>query len=103
MPYLTDEEKARLNPLMEPIRGQIATPGQLNYVICRLFVDAVRQQYDLSYTRLSAFHAGVQDAADEIYRRVLGEYENEARLKNGDVFDDILTEIYNKYHPEAPL
>src|SRR2546427_74346 len=100
MPYLDEEQRANLDYEWLKLADKIATPGQLNYAICKLTERAVLQQFDLSYHTLSKFHAAMQDAADEFQRRVIDVYEDKVRVRNGDVFTEIIGNICEKFNKE---
>src|SRR5437867_4929363 len=100
MPYLDKDQKECLAVALTVLGSKIATPGQLNYAICKLTERAVLQQFDLSYHTLSKFHAAIQDAADEFQRRVIDVYEDNVRVKNGDVFTEIIGNICEKFNKE---
>ena len=102
MPYLDDDPRARIDRVIKPLQDAISIPGHLNYAICKLTERAVLQQYDLSYHTLSKFHAAIQDAADEFQRRVIDTYEDEARAKYGDVFQEIIMKVFEKFPGEKP-
>ncbi len=90
MPYIPQERRQELYPLISKVAGEIQAAvesgigkrgGEVNFVICSL----VDMLYDRNYTELSA--AGdVECAKLELYRRVLGPYEDVKILENGDVF-----------------
>ena len=54
----------------------------MNFVICSL----VDMLYDRNYTELSAAIGDVECAKLEVYRRVLGNYEDQKIIEHGDVF-----------------
>jgi hypothetical protein len=58
--------------------------GALNYILSRLVLTVLGKQ-GLSYQNLSDVIAALNDAAEEIRRRLLNPYEDEAIKKNGDL------------------
>ncbi len=91
MPYLPQERRQELYPLISKVAGEIQAAvesgtgkrgGEVNFVICSL----VDMLYDRNYTGLSAAIGDVECAKLEIYRRVLGPYEDEKITEHGDVF-----------------
>ncbi len=96
MPYIDDKTKELLEPEIEKLVNKlienpaIIKPGTLNYIITRLCVECLdferfMDDGQLSYHNISRYRAALHDAFDEIYRRLLGPYEDNAIQKNGDV------------------
>ena len=71
------------------------TPGELNYAITRLLVKYASYAHasieDISYMTLNDMLGALEGAKLEFYRRIVVPYEDCAKLRNGDVYDDILT------------
>ena len=91
MPYLEQERRQELYPLISKVAGEIQAAvesgigkrgGEVNFVICSL----VDMLYDRNYTELSAALGDVECAKLEVYRRVLGNYEDQKIIEHGDVF-----------------
>ena len=91
MPYIPQERRQELYPLISKVAGEIQAAvesgigkrgGEVNFVICSL----VDMLYDRNYTELSAAIGDVECAKLELYRRVLGPYEDTKILTEGDVF-----------------
>ena len=91
MPYLKQERRQELYPLISKVAGEIQAAvesgigkrgGEVNFVICSL----VDMLYDRNYTELSAAIGDVECAKLEVYRRVLGNYEDQKIIEHGDVF-----------------
>jgi len=84
MPYIKQEDRERLDPLIEALLPNILTAGDLNYVItvlCHEIVAHKGQSYSL-YNEL----VGVLECAKlELYRRKIAKYEDHKILENGDV------------------
>ena|SRR3990167_10577843 len=90
MPYILSERRAKIVPEDDThkpvcvVVDNIETIGELNYAITRL-VD--------SYVKLPSYAAyneviGLLECVKlEIYRRVVGVYEDGKRIANGDVYD----------------
>lgn len=90
MPYILPEDRSKyFDKLVEHLAINIRCPGDFNYCIARLYTLLV-QKNGKSYHELSRWLAAVRDCGDEIYRRVVGPYEDEAIAKNGDCFDEVL-------------
>lgn len=100
MPYIKQDRRARLDPLIEELQARIRTPGELNYVISRLLTlltaegVPIENELYVTYDSLSRWRAAVIDASTEFYYRVMGPYEHTKMRENGDVYDEILDKIY---------
>lgn len=84
MPYINDDRRYVIDFPLQRVADSIDTPGDLNYVICRLWSTKAEHNYH----DMSRWLAAVRDAADEISRRVVGPYEDQKCFENGDVFDE---------------
>ncbi len=91
MPYIEMGRRQELYPLISKVAGEIQAAvesgigkrgGGVNFVICSL----VDMLYDRNYTELSAAIGDVECAKLEVYRRVLGNYEDQKIIEHGDVF-----------------
>lgn len=94
MPYILPCRRKELDPPLTWLGSVITSPGELNYVICRLYTLGIENLQlangsPPNYAELSAALAAVRDAADEIQRRVLVPYERTKQFANGDVFGDL--------------
>jgi len=61
--------------------------GAVNYITTRLSLSAMKPESGWSYSSLSEVVGVLRDAADEIQRRLLAPYEDQAILKNGDLIE----------------
>jgi len=59
--------------------------GLLNYICTRLVAGGMEPGECWGYDSISNAHACLQDAADELNRRLMGKYEDMCIEKNGDV------------------
>lgn len=89
MPYISREDRGHIGcEAIEELVDQIESvpsgkkKGALNYVVTKLALGVFGRG---GYTELSDAIAALQDAADEIKRRKLGPYEDQAIKKNGDL------------------
>lgn len=89
MPYIPRDRRDKLDPFVDEVVDQLrlidATKGDVNYVVTRIALEALRPLNTWSYHTLSAAVGALKDAAAEIERRLLGPYEDQAILKNGDM------------------
>lgn len=94
MPYIKDEYRESLEPLLAPLCAHIKKPfiteGEVNYVLTRLVLAWVRE-HPMSYRTLNAALGIFEAAKLEFYRRVVAPYEAEKCAANGDVYaeDDL--------------
>src|SRR5438045_3727129 len=94
MPYLNGLRKTWL----EPIDSRISTcdlqaPGDLNYLFTRLYLRYLRNKGE-SYQSYNDIVGALECCKLELYRRLVGHYEDEKREANGDVSG--MTEDYKK-------
>lgn len=88
MPYIDPNLRPRFDGGIEVMKQRIETlderqrDGALNYVISRL----IRELYSDSYYELNRAMGVLACAQNEIYRRIVGPYEDRAIERNGDVF-----------------
>lgn len=93
MPYLTEEKKSRLKPVVDAmIACGVEEPGEINYLCCQAVLVHMAKK-PMNYHSLSAALAGVHDAYDEMKGRVLALYEHYKSLSTGDIFKDIVDRI----------
>lgn len=92
MPYIDQEARAFIKPLIGPIVEAFITKaepgitaGELNYIFTRL-AGAFLTQEGKSYASMNAVLGVFEAAKLEFYRRVVAPYENEKRHTNGEVY-----------------
>lgn len=85
MPYIKQEERPRLDMLINKLSMEIASPGQLNYIITSLIKEYMYEQ-GLSYANIASVTGVINNVKDEFYRRVAVPYENKKIEENGDVY-----------------
>ncbi len=97
MPYITQQDRRPLDPLIDQLAQQIVTQakahnydaafaGLLNYTCTRLALKVIQLQFGALRYWLIAITTGVfHNIADEFYRRLGAPYEDKQIAKNGDV------------------
>lgn len=89
MPYIDEDARARLDtaaqPLLDELRNNTPTEGELNYLVCTLVKQYVASHGD-SYATFNAAMGALECAQLEIYRRLITPYEDKKIQLNGDVF-----------------
>ena len=86
MPYIKKEKRARIDGLVEQLAGGTQNLGEANYAITRFIHRSIEETY-LDYATLNAFIGVLECAKLELYRMVVGPYENKKRMENGPVSD----------------
>lgn len=83
MPYITQEEREKLDPLVDQMGARIPVdkPGCLAYVLFAWFVRYVRP----SWTHFCLVVGSMVLTIFEMYRKVIGRYEDEKQSENGDI------------------
>jgi hypothetical protein len=86
MPYIVDEDREKFENLQE-IADKISCAGDLNYVVtvlCQKYLvnNGIRYQY------MNDVIGALEGCKLELYRRIVGRYEDEKILDNGDVMED---------------
>ena len=84
MPYIPQESRRRLDPLIQPLVREIKTEGEANYVITRLLIEAPAFT-PLRYSSLNAAGGVLWAVGMELYRRLASPYEDSKRVQNGDI------------------
>ena len=82
MPYIKQEQRSDLDVLIRDMKKlyRIEANGDLNYVLysfCKRYVPR-------SYNSYKNFCGELRQCATEIERRILGSYEDEKIIENGD-------------------
>ncbi len=80
MPYVKKSDRIRLDE-----GGDAQTPGELNYIITKT-VDAYLNRTPRNYANYNEVIGVLECAKLELYRRVIGEYEDSKMAENGDVY-----------------
>ena len=78
MPYIPQQRRSELQDGQEPMNA-----GELNYLITKIV-----NQYckDKSYQLFNDAIGALEGAKLELYRRVVGPYEDKKKKENGDVY-----------------
>jgi len=93
LPYLNQDKRRRLLPVVEAMRiAGVEDPGEINYLCCQAVLIHTKA-CALNYQQLSAAIAGVGDAHDELKAQVLRPYEDIKQQDNGNIFADVQDRI----------
>lgn len=86
MPYIAQDKRKELDEFLNNVVDQQLSVGELNYVITKLLLSFVNRnglRYDICNSLL-----GVLECAKlELYRRLVGPYEDAKISENGDVYE----------------
>jgi len=88
MPYVKQEQRERLNWIVDNLASELGVygvTGNLNYVLYKLFKKLKKLGYINNYETFSRFIAELECNKLELYRRELAPYEDEKIEENGDV------------------
>ena len=84
MPYINQNRRDELDPLMKELAETIGTPGEMNYTMTRLIHKYI-QDYGESYDAYNSMVGVLECCKLELYRRKVVIYENQKIEQNGDV------------------
>ncbi len=87
MPYITQKERATFEPMLANLKdriGNFTSKGELTYLFYCLALEYIKKHGE-SYTNISNTISSLNDAGEEIRRKVLNGYEDKKIIENGDV------------------
>ncbi len=93
MPYIPQEDRTAYDPLIEPLAEALRAQqtdrrkGHANYIITQIMrkawgVDCAENE---SYSNYADIIGTLECAKQELYRRWVADYEDQAIVKNGDL------------------
>ena len=89
MPYIPQQDRARLEPFLSALRSEIdrsgISNGELNYLVTRLGLLYLARHGE-SYNTISDVVKAFECAKLELYARVARPYEDKKCSQNGDVY-----------------
>jgi hypothetical protein len=93
MPYITQENRKKIDPIIDQLSGVLSDDGDYNYAITRIMHIYIEKN-SLKYKFLNAIIGIVECAKQEFYRVVAGSYEDKKINENGFIskIDRILSE-----------
>lgn len=83
MPYIPEERRRVLDPLIDHLITAAGTDGERNYVITQFLMKSIGL---INYMTIQRMMGLIECVKQEIYRRVAAPYEDKKREENGDVF-----------------
>jgi hypothetical protein len=84
MPYVTAEARVRLDNAIRLLSYDIATMGELNYVVTRLALRLLAR-LGVRYENIAGIVGTLHLVVLEMQRRFIGVYEDKKIAENGDV------------------
>jgi len=89
MPYIDNEQRVKIDPLVEQLRDILSSMGDLNYTITRLCDAYLSTEEGIRYSRLNDLVGALECAKLELYRRVAAPYEDKKAQENGDAYESV--------------
>jgi hypothetical protein len=87
MPYIKQGKRKELNPLIEQLADEVTCEGDLNYIITSLVHFEISSK-GKNYQNLNNLIGMLECTKLELYRMIVGPYEDIKIRENGDI--DIL-------------
>ncbi|MBI4078913.1 MAG: hypothetical protein HY429_01305 [Candidatus Levybacteria bacterium] len=87
MPYIKNEQRPQIDSLLEPLISHLKKlpteeqDGSLNYIVTKI----IKQLYPQKYFHYNRALGVLTAITHELYRRVVGPYEDTKIKENGDV------------------
>jgi len=95
MPYISQEERKQLDGIINQLVSTIRTmtdekdlttaDGRLNYTICRLLIGVLELVGAPKYHKFNSAVGVLECVKLELYRRLVGGYEDLKAKENGDI------------------
>ena len=84
MPYIKQEDRKRIEPQVNLLSTNLYTKGHMNYAITKLLHNYI-EKMGLRYDTLNDAIGIIECVKQELYRRVIADYENLKIKENGDI------------------
>ncbi len=88
MPYIKSDDRVKLHPIVNELyetEDKIKTAGELNYLFTELALSYLRVN-GRSYQKYNDIIGALEGCKLELYRRLVGPYEDMKIDENGDVY-----------------
>lgn len=86
MPYINWGDRDRFIPLLKELQlAHPSTAGELNYLVTKIFQKFL-EHHGESYGTYNSIVGAIECAKLELYRRLIGNYEDTKKQLNGDVY-----------------
>jgi len=91
LPYIKQERRPDLDPLLEPLWNELSAgktldemKGDVNYCFTKILITMLKK-FGMGYSNLSAIRAIPQDVHDEFTKQFMRPYEDKKKRENGEV------------------
>ena len=84
MPYIKQEDRKYLEPIVKETASQIDDCGKLNFAITTMVQEYLKKKGQ-NYANINEVVGVLECAKLEFYRRIVSPYENQKIVDNGDV------------------
>ncbi len=84
MPYVTKEERQPFGDTPETLGNMIASAGELNYVLTTTILAYLKWK-GLRYQEVAEITGVLENIKQELYRRIVGHYEELKIAENSDI------------------
>jgi hypothetical protein len=84
MPYIKQEKRDILDPLLIELENKIKVKGELTYCLYKLCSLCLKSKVT-NYESLSSIMSCLEDSKLEWYRKKVAPYEDEKIFENGDI------------------
>lgn len=81
MPYIKDQQRAVMDQIVDQMAHTVKANGDLNYILYAF----CKRHINPSYNDYKNYLGELNEAAEEIRRRMLAPYEDRKIMENGDV------------------
>jgi hypothetical protein len=85
MPYIPQNQRPYYTPSF-PDNFRFIVPGELNFALTQV-VNKYIKEHGACYTTFNDIVGALESCKLEFYRRVVGPYEDEKIIQNGDVYE----------------
>lgn len=85
MPYITQNLRDKLTPIVNTLQLLDINEGELNYLITKL-CDGYLCNKGVNYANINTIIGVLECTKLELYRRIAGKYEDKKLEINGDVY-----------------
>lgn len=96
MPYIKIEDRDSIDKYASDLGSVIRSGGELNFSFCTI-IDEYISFHGLNYQNISDIIGALEGAKAEFQRRIVGPYEDQKLIENGDVFGYSIDLL----HPES--
>lgn len=82
MPYITKEQRDRIDRMIFPAHIGVLSDGELNYFLTKILL----AREPSTYSNFMSIIGTLECVKQEFYRRAVAPYEDKKQIANGDVY-----------------